>query len=122
VHDFDSAVSSNDMGILMKGVGSADPTVFDLEVRPHDGDETLFLEAIAPDDSALLFERDNDGTLRLLDLSSGDETVLQTAEDFVGADWGDVLPPEPCLGDLSGDCEVNTDDLFILLGEWGTCE
>jgi hypothetical protein len=37
---------------------------------------------------------------------------------------GDATPDEcatPCPGDLSGDGDVNSDDLFQLLGAWGAC-
>lgn len=49
----------------------------------------------------------------------GDETVTNAGIDNVNVD---VFTCEvPILGDLNGDGEVNAEDLFILLGEWGLC-
>jgi hypothetical protein len=40
---------------------------------------------------------------------------------FILGDCGPCPEPVECVEDLSGDNQVNSDDLFILLGGWGPC-
>ncbi|UCD76175.1 MAG: hypothetical protein JSV91_04480 [Phycisphaerales bacterium] len=50
---------------------------------------------------------------------------VMTGGDFTitGGFWAGSPPPgEPCPADVNDDGKVNIDDLFQILGAWGTCD
>ncbi len=54
------------------------------------------------------------------DLNAG--SVVEAGIDaFSAVQFGLIDPGDPCPGDLTGDDQVNIDDIFAVLGLWGQC-
>jgi len=59
--------------------------------------------------------------LLLVDGGVALEDLTTPASSPAEVDSGCAGPPEPCIGDLTGDGTVSGDDLLLLLAAWGAC-